>query len=66
MPSENMWASFFNVDLISSELQIGSDIMDLVGIGWGYGKITIPSAKWIKGSLCAFDIEDEMTDIVKQ
>lgn len=66
MPAEDMWESFFNVDIILSELQIDSDIMDLAEIGCGYGTFTIPSAKKIKGYLYAFDIEDEMTDIVKQ
>jgi len=43
-----------------------SEIVDLAEIGCGYGTFTIPSAKRIKGSLYAFDIEDEMIDIVKQ
>lgn len=66
MPAEDMWASFFNVDLILSELQINSHINDLVEIGCGYGTFTIPSAKRISGNLYAFDIEKEMLDIVKQ
>lgn len=66
MPAEDKWASFFNVDLILSELQIDSDIMDLAEIGCGYGTFTIPSAKKIKGNLYAFDIEDEMTGFLKQ
>lgn len=66
MPAEDMWASFFNVDLILSELHIDSAIMDLVEIGCGYGTFTIPSAKKIRGNLYAFDIEDKMTDSVKQ
>ncbi len=51
MPAEDLWASFFNVELILSELQINSDINDLVEIGCGYGTFTIPSAKKIKGIL---------------
>lgn len=65
MPTENMWASFFNVDLILSELHINSDINDLVEIGCGYGTFTIPSAKIIRGILYTFDIEKDMLDIVK-
>ena len=45
MPAANLWASFFDVDLILSELHINSDIKDLVEIGCGYGTFTIPSAK---------------------
>ena len=66
MPAEDMWASFFNVELVLSELQINSDINDLVEIGCGYGTFTIPSAKRIKGKLYGFDIEEGMLDIVNQ
>ena len=66
MPAEDLWASFFNIDLILSELQINSDVNDMVEIGCGYGTFTIPVAKKISGILYAFDIEDEMLDIVKQ
>lgn len=66
MPAANLWASFFDVDLILSELQINSDTGDLVEIGCGYGTFTIPSAKKINGTLYAFDIEEEMIETVKQ
>jgi SAM-dependent methyltransferase len=66
MPEASIWASFFDVDLILSELHIDSDIKDLVEIGCGYGTFTIPSAKKISGKLYAFDIEKEMLDCVRQ
>jgi len=66
MPEEDLWASFFNIDLILSELQINSDINDMVEIGCGYGTFTIPSAKKINGKLYAFDIEEGMIETVKQ
>jgi len=66
MPAEDLWASFINIDLILSELQINSDVNDLVEVGCGYGTFTIPVAKKISGNLYAFDIEDEMLEIVKQ
>ena len=66
MPAEDMWASFFNVELVLSELQINSNINDLVEIGCGYGTFTIPTAKKISGNLYAFDIEKEMLDNVNQ
>lgn len=66
MPSEDIWSDFFNVDLIFTELQISSDIRDLVEIGCGYGTFTIPAAKVIKGIVYSFDIESEMLQIVKQ
>jgi ubiquinone/menaquinone biosynthesis C-methylase UbiE len=66
MPSESIWASFFNVDLVLSELQINSQINDLVEIGCGYGTFTFPSAKQISGNLYTFDIEEGIIEIVKQ
>ena len=66
MPAEDMWASFFDVDLILSKLHIDSAINDLVEIGCGYGTFTIPSAKKIQGKLFAFDIEEGMIEIVQQ
>jgi ubiquinone/menaquinone biosynthesis C-methylase UbiE len=66
MPVENIWASFFNVDLILSELQVNSDIYDLVEVGCGYGTFTIPAAKKINGDLYTFEIEEDMLAIVKQ
>jgi ubiquinone/menaquinone biosynthesis C-methylase UbiE len=65
MPAANLWASFFDVDLILSELHIDSDIKDLVEIGCGYGTFTIPSAKKISGNLYAYDIEEGMIEVVK-
>lgn len=66
MPAEDIWADFFNVDLIFTELQISSNIRDLVEIGCGYGTFTIPSARIIKGIVYSFDIELEMLETVKQ
>lgn len=66
MSAESMWSSFFDVDLILSELHINSDIEDLAEIGCGYGTFTIPSAKKISGKLFAFDIEEGMIEIVKE
>jgi len=66
MPTANLWASFFDIDLILSELHIDSEINDLVEIGCGYGTFTIPAANKINGNLFAFDIEDDMIDIVKK
>lgn len=66
MPNEDIWESFFNVDLILSELQINSKVSNLVEIGCGYGTFTIPAAKQISGKLYAFDIEKEMVGIVTQ
>ena len=60
MPEEKLWNEFFDTDLMLAELQIDTQIVDLVEIGSGYGTFTIPTAKIIRGKLYAFDIEDEM------
>lgn len=66
MPEETKWNDFFNVDFLLSELDINSKIYDLVEIGSGYGTFTIPAAKLIQGKLFAFDIEEEMIEILNQ
>lgn len=66
MPEEILWASFFDVGLILTELQVVPDIDNLVEIGCGYGTFTIPSAVKINGRLHAFDIEEGMIETVKQ
>ena len=66
MPDELVWNGFFDIELILSEMQINSDVDDLVEIGFGYGTFTTPSVKKIKGKVYAFDIEKEMFDYLKQ
>ncbi len=66
MPEEKIWNDFFNTDLILSELQIDSQIKDLVEIGSGYGTFTLPTARLLKGKLFAFDIENEMIDYLRK
>lgn len=44
MPEEANWNDFFNVDFLLSELNIDSQITDLVEIGSGYVTFTIPPA----------------------
>ena len=66
MPEEKQWSQFFDVELIFDELEINSEINDMVEVGCGYGTFTIPAAKQISRKLYGFDIEAEMIDIVKQ
>lgn len=60
MPPEDIWNSFFNVELILRELLIDSQVKDIVEIGCGYGTFTIPVAEIIHGCLYAFDLDKEM------
>jgi SAM-dependent methyltransferase len=66
MPEEHVWNGFFNTDLILSELQINSQITNLVEIGSGYGTFTLPAAKLLKGRLYAYDIEKDMIDFLHE
>lgn len=66
MPDEEIWNDFFDTNVILSELQIGSQINNLVEIGCGYGTFTIPTAKRISGQLYAFDIESEMINYLEK
>lgn len=65
MPEEMLWNDFFDLNLILKELQINSQVEDLVEIGCGYGTFTLPAARLLKGNLYAFDIEQEMIDLVR-
>lgn len=66
MPDEKLWNSFFDTELILSELQINHEITNLVEIGSGYGTFTIPASKLLKGTLFAFDIDYMMVDFLKE
>jgi ubiquinone/menaquinone biosynthesis C-methylase UbiE len=66
MPEEELWSSFFNTDTILDELEIDKNINNIVEIGFGYGTFTIAAAKKIKGSLYAFDIENNMFQLLSQ
>ncbi len=60
MPPEDVWNTFFNVELILRELLIDSQVENLVEIGCGYGTFTLPVAEVIQGWLYAFDLDKEM------
>lgn len=65
MPDEILWESFFNTEIALSELEVSPEIKELVEIGCGYGIFTLPAARRIKGTIYAFDIEEEMIDVVR-
>lgn len=64
MPPEDYWQSLFNVELILKEMQIDKTVADTAEIGSGYGTFSVPAAEKINGKLYAFDIEDEMIEIL--
>lgn len=66
MPNEQMWESFFDLEIIFDKLQINHVIDKLVDFGCGYGTFTLPAAEVISENVIAFDIEDEMINNIKE
>ena len=60
MPDEEMWATFFNPEVILDKMGLTSACRTVIEFGCGYGTFTIPAAKRISGSVYAFDVESEM------
>lgn len=65
MPDEEMWSSFFDVNMILKELLIDADVCHMAEIGCGYGTFTLPAARLISGNLYAFDIDRKMIEYVQ-
>ena len=66
MPDEKYWESFFDVQSILANLKLDNFVGDAAEFGSGYGTFTIPAAKIIRGSVHAFDIEEEMISRLSQ
>jgi ubiquinone/menaquinone biosynthesis C-methylase UbiE len=65
MPSEDLWATFFDVEIILERMQVNNTVNNLMEVGCGYGTFTIDASKKITGQLFAFDIEQQMIDYTK-
>ena len=57
MPEEERWKSFFDPDLILSELGLDQTCQTVVDLGCGYGTFSIPAAQRISGKVFAIDID---------
>jgi ubiquinone/menaquinone biosynthesis C-methylase UbiE len=60
MPDEKQWESFFEQESILKVMDIDFNIANVAEFGCGYGTFTIPASKTVKGTVYAFDIEQEM------
>jgi len=60
MPDEDLWDSFFDVDLILRRLGVDAGLEDVAELGCGYGTFTLPVAARISGALHAYDIDEAM------
>ncbi|HVO74975.1 MAG TPA: methyltransferase domain-containing protein [Ignavibacteriaceae bacterium] len=66
MPDEDLWKTFFDIDLIFSKLSITSSIKDAAEFGAGYGTFSIPASKIITGNLYAFDIDENFIELINK
>ncbi len=66
MPSKEMWEGFFNPAEILTVMGLDGHIVDAVEFGCGYGTFTIPAARIIRGTIHAFDIDEEMVSATKK
>jgi SAM-dependent methyltransferase len=65
MPEEEMWVGFFDPDFILRTFGVGAGVQDIVEFGCGYGTFTLVAARLAKGIVHAFDIEQEMVNLVQ-
>ena len=62
MPEEDCWNSFFDAECVIRKLfgEAGCP-GNVVEFGCGYGTFTIPAARHATGTVCALDIEPDLT-----
>ena len=51
MPEQSVWESYFDPDLILTQLRLTSSCDSVVEIGCGYGTFTIPVARRVAGTI---------------
>lgn len=66
MPAKEMWEQFFKPEEALKIMELGEHVRDVAEFGCGYGTFTIPTAKMVKGTVFAFDIESEMITITQR
>jgi ubiquinone/menaquinone biosynthesis C-methylase UbiE len=62
MPEEARWETFFDPDVILTELELDKTCQAVVDMGCGYGTFTIPAARRISGMVHAMDIDPQMVE----
>ena len=60
MPDEELWASFFQPEIVLDKLGLRTTSDDVVEFGCGYGTFTLPAAHRTSGDVYAIDIEPGM------
>jgi ubiquinone/menaquinone biosynthesis C-methylase UbiE len=65
MPEESMWTDFFDPQLILQLMDITSEIHTIADLGSGFGTFSIPAANIVKGKVLAYDIDEEMIELMR-
>jgi len=66
MPEQEIWESFFDPEMILTQLGVSPTCRDLIEFGCGYGTFTIPASRLVSGQVRAFDIEPTLLGIAAQ
>ena len=60
MPAEQMWATFFDPEMVLRRLGLAAQCRDAVDFGCGYGTFSVPAARIVSGVVHALDIDPAM------
>lgn len=63
MPEEGVWASFFQPECVLAALGCDDRVREVVEFGCGYGTFTVPTARRVRGTVYALDIDAEMAEL---
>ncbi|WP_390620659.1 class I SAM-dependent methyltransferase [Caulifigura coniformis] len=66
MPSEDLWRTFFDPDLILKRLGLKGDHQCVVDLGCGFGTFAAPAAALVDGFVYAFDIDVQMVEATQK
>lgn len=67
MPDKDYWQSFFDADCIVEKLECAKDGKERIAeFGSGYGTFTLPAARRTSGVVYAFDIDPDLTKMVRK
>jgi SAM-dependent methyltransferase len=65
MPERDIWEKIVVPQKILIQMELDSQVRDVVEVGCGYGTFTVPVAKVISGQIHAYDIDEEMVRITQ-
>lgn len=66
MPDQEVWQSFFDVEVLLDVMQINSSIEDILDVGFGYGTFLIPASKRVQGRAFGIEYEKTLVEQIKE